>query len=226
MRQARPPRTPTASRAPIPRVCGSPTTRARATRTRSPSPWATHPRPRPSTPQRPAQPGRSATSSTSPDTPPTPQDGTLPASALTWELIHAALPVQLPHPPDTNLRRGGGRLIHGARPRVPLLPRARAHRDRLGRADRHQDHPARPEDRDPDIQLHPGRPAPGRERHTRAPRPSPEPSSRDPRTQCRPSHRRPRARRPTPSRHGPTAARQTHTITAPATNTTYTARFR
>ena len=30
----------------------------------------------------------------------------------------------------------------------------------------------------------------------------------DPRTQCRPSHRRPRARRTTPSRHGPTAARK------------------
>ena len=30
----------------------------------------------------------------------------------------------------------------------------------------------------------------------------------DPRTRCRPSHRRPRAKRPTPSRHGPTAARK------------------
>ena len=53
-----------------------------------------------------------------------PQQGTLPASALTWTLIHAPLPVQLPHPPATRRSRRGDRLIHRARPRVPLLPRA------------------------------------------------------------------------------------------------------
>ena len=36
------------------------------------------------------------------------QDGTLPASALTWELVHAALPVELPPAPGADLRRGGG----------------------------------------------------------------------------------------------------------------------
>ena len=87
------------------------------------------------------------------------QDGTLPASALTWRLILQHCPSNChTHPVQTFAGVAGG-LIHRARPRVPLLPRARAHRDGLGRPDRHQDHPARPEDRDPDLQLHPGRPA-------------------------------------------------------------------
>ena len=72
------------------------------------------------------------------------QDGTLPASALSWTPDPPALPVQLPRAPDPDLHRGRERLVRRARPRVPVLSGARADRDRLGRPDRHDDAAARP----------------------------------------------------------------------------------
>ena len=155
-----------------------------------------------------------------------PQQGTLPASALTWELILQHCPSNCHTHPLQDYRRRGERLIHRARPRVPLLPRAPTHGNGLGRADRHQDHPARPEDRDPDLQHRPGRPAPGRERHSEHRDLHQNRHPADPRTPCPPSHRRPRARRPTTSASWSDGGAQTHIITAPATNATYTARFR
>ena len=54
------------------------------------------------------------------------QDGTLPASALSWKLDHAALSVQLPSRTIAVVRRCGERLVHRARPRIPVLSGAPA----------------------------------------------------------------------------------------------------
>ena len=91
------------------------------------------------------------------------QDGTLPASGLSWKLVMQHCPIQLPPAPDPDLPRRQ-RLVHRAGPRVPVVSGADPDRDRLGRPDRHQDHAARPPRRGPQLPDHPGRPQAGRQR--------------------------------------------------------------
>ena len=58
----------------------------------------------------------------------------------------ALRPAELPHAPDPGLRGRGLGLVRGARPRVPVPPRAQADRDRRERPDRHGVRAAGPAD--------------------------------------------------------------------------------
>ena len=66
------------------------------------------------------------------------QDGTLPASALSWSLImhHCITPTDCHAHAASDLQRRRQRIVHRAGPRVPVLARTAADRHRLGRADR------------------------------------------------------------------------------------------
>ncbi len=75
---------------------------------------------------------------------------------------HPALPVELPQPHLPDVRRRRRRLLPGAGPRVPLVPRDPSHRDRRRRTPAHDErqHPAA--DREPDVPVEPdGPPAHG-----------------------------------------------------------------
>ena len=87
----------------------------------------------------PAPPGRSATSSPSPARRPTPRTARCRRPALTWQLILQHCPSNCHQHPVQTSPGVASRLVHRARPRVPVVPGAAADRDRLGRADRHQD---------------------------------------------------------------------------------------
>ena len=76
-----------------------------------------------------------------------PQDGELPASALSWSVVLSPLPRQLPYPHGSGLPRRIPGLVRGARPRVPVVPRAAPHGHRQRRAHRHALGPPRPQDR-------------------------------------------------------------------------------
>ena len=74
-------------------------------------------------------------------------------------LLHAD---RLPHPPDPDHQRCLQRIGHRAGPRIPVLARTAADRDRLGRADLDDERPAGPEDGRAHVQDQPGRPRPQR----------------------------------------------------------------
>ena len=110
-------------------ACGSPTTHgASADRHGRRSPRATRRRRRPSPRRRAGSPGRSATRSPSAARRPTPRTATLPRVALSWSLVAAPLPVRTATPTRAGLRGRRRRLVRRARPRVPVPPRAAAHR--------------------------------------------------------------------------------------------------
>ena len=64
----------------------------------------------------------------SPARPPTRRTGRCRRRALSWRWVMQHCPSQLPHPPDPGLRRRRGRHVRGARPRVPVVPRAASSR--------------------------------------------------------------------------------------------------
>ena len=136
-------------------------------------PAPTRSRSRPATPARPpidrhpapASPGRSATRSPSRAARPTPRTARCPPRP---DLVAdpAPLPVATATPTDPDFDRRRQRLVRGARPRVPVLPRADADRHGLRRADRHSTtRPARPADGRPDLRVEPDRALAGRRDH-------------------------------------------------------------
>ena len=74
-------------------------------------------------------------------------------------LLHAD---RLPHAPDPDHHRCLQRIVHRAGPRIPVLARSAADRDRLGRADLDDKRPAGPEDGRAHVQDQPRRPRPQR----------------------------------------------------------------
>ena len=60
----------------------------------------------------------------------------LPGTAFDWVVADPALPVELPHPHLSDVRRHRLRLVPGARSRVPLVHRAAGNRDRRRWQDR------------------------------------------------------------------------------------------
>ena len=87
------------------------------------------------------------------------QDGSLAASRSDMVPDHAPLLLTelLPRARGAGLRGSGERLVRCAGPRVPLLPGAPAHCHRLGRAQRHQERAARPQDRGVELPVRPRR---------------------------------------------------------------------
>ena len=67
----------------------------------------------------------------------------------------SALPLELPRAHGAGLRRGRERVVRRARPRVPVLPRAAPHRDRLERAHRSRECQPRAAHRAPELRDEP-----------------------------------------------------------------------
>ena len=74
-------------------------------------------------------------------------------------LLHAN---RLPYAPDPDHQRRRQRICHGSGPRIPVLARTAADRDRLGRADLDDERPAGPQDGRAHVQDQPGRSRPQR----------------------------------------------------------------
>ena len=78
------------------------------------------------------------------------QQGTMPASAFSWNLAIRHCPSDVCHTHNLSTFPGvSSGQLPGARPRVPLAPAADGHRHRQRRPHRLADRPARPEDRRP-----------------------------------------------------------------------------
>jgi glucose/arabinose dehydrogenase len=153
------------------------------------------------------------------------QDGTIPASGALLEADPAALPDQLPPARGPNLLRCGQWVVHRAGPRVPVISGADPDRDRLGRPDRHQDPAARPPHRGPQLPDHPGRPQAGRQRDPQHGDVHPH-GHRGVHQHGQRGHPATQGRQELHLRVLVGRGAQTHTIVAPATAATYTARFR
>ena len=97
------------------------------------------------------------------------QDGALPASALSWKLIlNHCVTVDACHShPVQDFDGRRQRLLHRARPRLPVAPAAAGDGHRLEGPEGHEDDPARPADGQPDREVRACRPERERRREVR-----------------------------------------------------------